>query len=130
MKPETKNWLESAEYDLESSRYMFSTGRYLYVVFLNHLTLEKILKALVSSVTAEPVPRSHDLILLIKRAGITLESRHLEFLGRLNNASIPTRYPADIQQAIEDYSKEVALSYLEQTEEVVTWLRADPRLKK
>jgi HEPN domain-containing protein len=61
---------------------------------------------------------------------MTPESRHLEFLGKLNNASIPTRYPADIQQAIEDYSKEVALSYLEQTEDVVTWLRADLRLKK
>jgi HEPN domain-containing protein len=130
MKPETKNWLESAEYDLESARYMFSTGRYLYVVFLCHLTLEKTLKALVSETTTELVPRSHDLILLIKRSGMTPESRHLEFLGKLNNASIPTRYPADIQQAIEDYSKEVALSYLEQTEDVVTWLRADLRLKK
>jgi HEPN domain-containing protein len=107
---------------------MLSTGRYLYVVFLNHLTLEKILKALVSTVTAEPVPRSHDLILLLKRSGIILESRHLEFLGKLNNARIPTSYPADIQQALKDYSKEVALSYLEQKEEVVSWLKADPRL--
>ncbi len=130
MKPETKNWLESAEYDLESARYMFSTGRYLYVVFLCHLTLEKMIKALVSEVMTKPVPRSHDLILLIRHSGITPEPRHLEFTGKLNNASIPTRYPVDIQQAIKDYPKEITQNYLKQTEEIVKWLKADPRLIK
>jgi HEPN domain-containing protein len=130
MKSETKNWLESAEYDLESARYMFSTGRYLYVVFLCHLTLEKMLKALVSEVTTEPVPRSHDLILLLRRCSIIPESIHLEFIGKLNNASIPTRYPVDIQQAIKDYPQEITENYLKQTEEIVVWLKTDPRLKK
>jgi HEPN domain-containing protein len=130
MKSETKNWLESAEYDLESARNMFSTGRYLYVVFLCHLTLEKMLKALVSEVTTEPAPRSHDLILLLRRSCIIPESNHLEFIGKLNNASIPTRYPVDIQQAIKDYPQEIAGNYLKQTEEIVVWLKANPRLKK
>jgi HEPN domain-containing protein len=130
MKPETQNWLESADYDLESARYMFSTGRYLYVVFLCHLTLEKTLKALVSDTTTKPAPRSHDLILLLKRSSITPELRHLEFIGKLNNASIPTRYPVDIQQAIKDYPAEITKNYLKQTEEIVKWLKADPRLKK
>jgi len=130
MKSETKNWLESAEYELESESYMFSTGRYLYVVFLCHLTLEKTLKALVSETTAELIPRSHDLILLMKRSGAIPETSHLEFIGKLNNASIPTRYPVDIQQAIKDYPKEIAQKYLSQTEEIFRWLKADPRLKK
>ena len=122
--------MESAEYDLESARYMFSSGRYLYVVFLCHLTLEKMLKALASETTVEPVPRSHDLILLLRRSGINPESHHLEFVGRLNNASIPTRYPVDLQQAIKDYPKEVAQDYLKQTEEIVIWLKTNPRLRE
>lgn len=129
MKSESKNWLESAEYDMESARHMFSSGRYLYVVFLCHLTLEKMFKAILSDISSEPPPRSHDLILLIKRSGVVPESRHLEFIGKINNASIPTRYPTDIQLAIKDYPEDVARSYLMQTAEIVTWLKADPRLK-
>jgi HEPN domain-containing protein len=89
-----------------------------------------MLKALVYEVTVEPVPRSHDLILLLRRCGINPESLQLEFIGKLNNASIPTRYPVDIQQAIKDYPKEITQQYLTQTEEIVIWLKADPRLKK
>jgi HEPN domain-containing protein len=130
MKSETRNWLKSAEYDLESARHLFSAGRYLYVVFLCHLTLEKMLKALVSEITTEPVPRSHDLILLLRRSRLVPEKLYLEFLGKLNNASIPTRYPDDIQQAIKDYPEEITRDYLKQTEEIVIWLKADPRLTK
>ncbi len=128
MRAETLNWLEAAAYDLESARHMLSSGRYLYVVFLCHLTLEKMLKALVSEVTAKPAPRSHDLIYLVKQSAISPEPRHLEFIGKLNNASIPTRYPSDIREAIREYTEEVARSYLQQTEEVVTWLKRHPSL--
>ncbi|MBW2077067.1 MAG: HEPN domain-containing protein [Deltaproteobacteria bacterium] len=45
MKKEVKNWLDSAQYDLETAEHMFSTGRYIYTVFMCHLSLKKILKA-------------------------------------------------------------------------------------
>ncbi len=130
MRPDTKNWLEAAEYDLESARYMLSSRRYLYVLFLCHLTLEKMLKAAVTEVTEQPAPRSHDLIYLVKRSGAIPETNHLEFIGKLNNASIPTRYPSDIHQAIKEYNEDVAKHYLQQTEEVVAWLKTHSSLKE
>ncbi|OGN92808.1 MAG: hypothetical protein A2Z75_07050 [Chloroflexi bacterium RBG_13_50_10] len=56
------------------------------------------------------------------------ETRHLDFIGKLNNASLPTRYPSDIRQAIMEYTEEVARDYLQQTEEVATWLKTRPSL--
>jgi hypothetical protein len=41
VRTETTNWLKGVDYDLESARYMLSSRRYLYVVFLCHLALEK-----------------------------------------------------------------------------------------
>ncbi|MBI2908180.1 MAG: HEPN domain-containing protein [Chloroflexi bacterium] len=54
----------------------------------------------------------------------------VRIIGKLNNASIPTRYPSDIRQAIREYTEDVASSYLKQTEEVATWLKAHPILVK
>ncbi|MDO8490480.1 MAG: HEPN domain-containing protein [Dehalococcoidia bacterium] len=130
MRPDTINWIEASDYDLESARHMLSSGRYLYVVFLCHLALEKLLKAIVAEASDQPAPRTHDLIQLVKRSGIEPEERHLEFMGKLNSASIPTRYPSDIRQAVKEYNKKKATSYLEQTEEIVAWLKAHPILVK
>ena len=45
---------------------MLETGRYLYVVFLCHLSLEKILKAHVAEVIQNLPIKTHDLIYLVK----------------------------------------------------------------
>ena len=46
MRKTTANWLASADYDLETADAMLKSRRYLYVVFMCHLALEKTLKAL------------------------------------------------------------------------------------
>ena len=50
IRKDTKNWISLAEYDLETARHMQKTGRYLYVIFMCHIALEKILKAHVTEV--------------------------------------------------------------------------------
>lgn len=111
-----------ANYDLETAKHMLATGRYLYVVFLCHLALEKLLKAHVTEISQEIAPRSHDLIFLIRKADLDLPQQLLEFVGKINNASIPTRYPDDLQRALREYDQQVARDYLQQTEEAIKWL--------
>lgn len=108
---------------------MQKTGRYLYVVFTCHLALEKMLKAHVTEKTQSLPNKTHDLIYLVKKAELELSEPHLEFIGRINNASIPTRYPDDIRRAVEEYSDSVAQEYLSMTDEVVRWLKEHPNLK-
>ena len=42
MRKDTANWIALTNYDIETARHMLETGRYLYVVFLCHLALEKM----------------------------------------------------------------------------------------
>ncbi len=122
MRSDTQNWVDTALYDLETARYMLTTRRYLYVVFMCHLALEKMLKAHVTENLQTIPPRSHDLIYLISRSALTLPDTFLEFIGKINNASILTRYPDDLKQALQEYPRSVVKSYLEQTEEIIQWL--------
>ena len=107
MEKEVKNWLESAQYDLETAEDMFNTGRYVYTVFMCHLALEKALKAKVEEVTGETPPRTHNLRYLIK----------------LSDVSIPTRYPDDFAKMVESYNKKMAEDYLARTKEAFQWIR-------
>lgn len=129
MRADTRNWIDMAEYDLETARHLFAAGRYPYVIFMCHLALEKMLKAHVTEVTKAISPRTHDLIALIRRSGLDLPQANLEFIGRINNASIPTRYPDDLQRVLQEYTERVACRYLDQTEETVRWLGQHPNLQ-
>ena len=55
---------------------------------------------------------------------------HREFIGIINNASIPTRYPEDLERLVKQYPQRTASSYLNRTKRVIQWLRKDPRLAK
>ena len=128
MRKDTQNWISLAEYDLETAEHMLSTKRFLYVVFLCHLALEKMLKAHVTEVTQTIPVKTHDLIYLVKKCNLELSQKHLEFIGKINTASIPTRYPEDLQRALADYPESVARIYLKQTTEVLQWLKRHSNL--
>ena len=75
-------------------------------------------------------PRTHNLIgRWHSKVKLNLSQAHRDFLGKINDASIATRYPADLAQLMAQYSDIVVRDYLEQTREIITWLRQDPRLQ-
>jgi HEPN domain-containing protein len=130
LRKDTANWIALADYDLETAKHMLATGRYLYVVFLCHLALEKILKAHVAEATQTLPIKTHDLIYLVKKCELEVPQKYLDFIGKINTASIPTRYPEDLQRSLKEYPKSVARDYLTQTQELVQWLTKHPNLNK
>jgi HEPN domain-containing protein len=86
-------WLETAEDDWPVAEHLFASGDYRYALFFGHLYLEKLLKALVVQVTEEHAPRSHNLMLLAERAGLTVSEPRRDILVRVTGYNIEARYP-------------------------------------
>ena len=89
-----------------------------------------MLKAHVTEITRSIPIKTHDLIYLVKKCNLDIPQVYLEFIGKINTASIPTRYPDDLQRALKDYPESVAQDYLKQTEELLQWLKQHPNLSK
>jgi HEPN domain-containing protein len=123
MRKETENWFRMSEYDLVTAEKMLETGRYVYVVFMCHLAIEKSIKAVITEQTSKLPPKSHDLIYLLGKAGIKLPPEKLDFVGKISNAGILTRYPEDLERLVESYPEEVVFEYLKQTREVTEWIK-------
>jgi HEPN domain-containing protein len=123
MKREVKNWLESAQYDLETAEQMLNTGRYIYTIFMCHLAVEKILKAKVGEVTGKIPPKTHNLRYLVKLSGLEPPEEIFIFLSELSDVSIPTRYPEDFSNLRNSYDKEAAKNYLQKTEKAFKWIK-------
>ncbi len=130
MRKDTKNFIKSAEYDLKTAEFMLSSERYIYVIFMCHLSLEKILKAIVAETTQKIPPKSHNLIYLLKLGNIKLPPESFDFIAKINNVSIITRYPEDFSKILEAYPENVAEEYLSKTKETHECLKEHKILKK
>ena len=83
-------WVEMSDYDLETAKAMQTTGRYLYVGFMCHQTIEKILKAYWSSCLEEVPLKIHSLSRLAEKTGIyeEMSEDQLDFIDRLEPLNI------------------------------------------
>ncbi len=130
MKKATRNWIATSEYDIETAEHMLKSGRYVYVVFMCHLSVEKLLKGLVAETQEDLPPKTHNLRYLVKLSKIEIPEEHATILDILNTASIPTRYPEDMEKLLKKFSKEVVKNYFNKTKELRKWLRQDKRLQE
>lgn len=123
------NWIKSSQYDLKTAEHMLKTGRYIYVLFMCHLSVEKLLKALYETTLKKIAPKTHNLIYLLKASEIELPEKHLETLESLNDLSIVTRYPEDIDAMVKAFKRKKVEDYLKKTKELLRWLKRNKKLK-
>ncbi|MFW6138874.1 MAG: HEPN domain-containing protein, partial [Spirochaetota bacterium] len=82
-----KEWLKQAEYDLDTAEAMFNTGRYIYTVFMCHLSIEKALKGIFSKKFKEDPPRIHNLNYFCNITGLIIPDKFQDFIDKLNTLS-------------------------------------------
>ncbi|MFQ5640797.1 MAG: HEPN domain-containing protein [bacterium] len=95
-----RNWIAGSDYDLTTAKHMLDTGRYIYVVFMCHLALEKMLKAHVELHEDKAPPKIHHLKMLADRSGLKIPDKFKDIILELNETSIPTRYPEELQSSL------------------------------
>jgi HEPN domain-containing protein len=65
----------------------------------------------------------HDLIYLIDELSISVPEKYGKFVYKLNDASIPIRYPYDLNKLISVYNKDITGKIMENTKEVKEWIK-------
>jgi HEPN domain-containing protein len=123
MAKDPEEWFRQADYDLETAEYMFAGGRYFYAVFMCHLGIEKALKGIYQERLKEIPPRVHNLVYLLNKIGMKPPESRAKFLIKLNEASVPTRYPETIELLKRDYTQAVVQDILLKSREVLQWIK-------
>lgn len=122
MAGQTEEWFKQADYDLGTAEAMFRSRRYIYSIFMCHLCLEKALKGLLAKRGVIP-PKSHDLVFLLERVECDIPEQHADFLEMLNEVSVPTRYPDELDKLLTQYPRKRTVEIMGRCREVYEWLR-------
>jgi HEPN domain-containing protein len=112
-------WKDSAKEDWAVARQLVDNGHIRHGLFFAHLTLEKILKALICKHSQDLAPRLHNLSRLSEMTGIALETEYVDILAEMNAFHIEGRYPESLTTPP---MKEEALIYITRAEKVYQWL--------
>ena len=125
MSDKSEYWVELAEYDLETARVMLDTGRYLYVGFMCHQVIEKMMKAYYVKSQGEMPPYTHNLELIARKSSLAdgLSEEQLGFIRRLEPLNVESRYPADRALLARALTLQKCRQILDQTTEMYRWIK-------
>jgi len=87
-------WVKSSKNDLSSMESNFNLGNYDWALFIGHLSLEKILKALwVKNNSGTIPPKTHNPKKIADEANFPLSVDEAALLLEINDFNLEARYP-------------------------------------
>ena len=122
-----KYWLDIASYDIETAKTMLNGGRYLYVGFMCHQTIEKALKAVIARDCGEDEipPKIHQLQKLAEKANLfeKMSEEQKDIIGQLNPLNIQARYPEYKNRIASNLTTDICQKLITETEELLCWIK-------
>ncbi|MFQ5824769.1 MAG: HEPN domain-containing protein [bacterium] len=104
--------------------HLFEKGDYHYALFIGHLVLEKVLKALFVKRVNKIPPFSHSLVLLANKADLILDDEQKEFLEIVTDFNIAARYPDQKFKFYKKCTKEFTEPQIRKIKEYYEWLKS------
>ncbi|MDD4527740.1 MAG: HEPN domain-containing protein [Candidatus Margulisbacteria bacterium] len=117
-------WLDLSNYDLDTAKAMLETGRYLYVGFMCHQSVEKILKAYFIKNNNGNPPYTHNLLKLATESGCynLFNENQKDLIDQLDPLNIEARYPSYKEQLLKQLNKEICSKMFMESKEFLKWI--------
>ncbi|MBU1055676.1 MAG: HEPN domain-containing protein [Proteobacteria bacterium] len=117
-----KYWSAASKQDFETAEILFENMRYHHALFFCHLSIEKILKAIIVKKTQEAPPLLHDLVRLAEKAVIELSDKKKNELAEISIFNIEARYDDYKFSFYKKANKRFTAKYVNKTRKILIWL--------
>ena len=110
---------------MKAADTLFESAKYDWCLFIGHLVLEKVLKAIfVHNNESKVPPKTHNLVKQAELSSITLTDEQKLFLDEVNDFNLVTRYPDYKLDFYKLCTKEYADKYFKKIKEHYEWLKS------
>lgn len=116
-------WEKSAEHDLDTAESLIKEKKFDWALFMGHLVLEKILKAIFVKQKKLFPPKTHNLLMLLKEVGISIDEEEIDFFEEINTFNISTRYPDEQLKFYKLCTEEFTVPKYEEIKVKYQWLK-------
>jgi len=85
-------WIDSSDEDYKTMLDLYHTKNYSWALFIGHLVVEKLLKAVFVKTNNDYPPMLHDLRRIGEKAGIIFDANKLIIVETISQFNIRARY--------------------------------------
>ena len=117
-----KYWRDSSDKDHLTMHHLLVSKDYHWSLFLGHLVLEKLLKAIFVKKHNQHAPFTHDLLRLSEKIEIQLSEEQSEWLDEISAFNLNARYDNYKQDFYKLCTKDFSTLWIERIENLRTWL--------
>jgi len=103
---------------------LLTLKHFLYVVFMCHQSIEKIMKAYYQKLHNDTPPFTHELLLLSSRGGFynDFSEEQKKIIHQLSPLNIRARYPEYRDRLYQQLTQSVCTQIFEQTKQLHQWI--------
>ena len=118
-------WIESSDEDYDTMLYMKKGKRNTWCLFLGHLSIEKLLKALYAKNNkgAPYAPKTHDLLYLAEKIQLELTKEQKISLDIITKFNLEARYDDYKESFRQNCTNEYTAQQIKNIKEVREWLK-------
>jgi HEPN domain-containing protein len=116
-------WKESSDNDFKTMENLMKSGDYNWAMFLGHLVIEKLLKAVYVRVHKKHAVHGHDLLRLTSSLELDLDPVKEEWLDQITTFNLNARYDSYKQDFYKHCTREFAIEWKSRIEELRKWLQ-------
>ncbi|MFA5480584.1 MAG: HEPN domain-containing protein [Candidatus Muiribacteriota bacterium] len=116
-------WIKTSDNDFKTMQNLFSSNDYSWSLFVGHLVIEKLLKALYIKEKNETPPFTHDLNRLANKIGIEINDKKADKLDMITKFNISGRYPDYKMEFRKICTKEFTENQINEIKDLRQWLK-------
>lgn len=116
-----KAWLKSAKEDFKIAEDLVKMKHYQWALFLCHISIEKVLKAIYIKIKDQYPPPIHKLFKLAQDSEIKLTEEQINDLKEMTSFNIEARYDIIKDRLYRKATKEFTLKYFEITKKLLVY---------
>jgi len=116
-------WIESSENDFKTMNDLYQTKNNSWALFMGHLVIEKLLKALFIKQKDEYPPLIHDLRCLCEKADLKLDNSRIMILDSVSRFNINARYDDYKQSFYKLRNDGFTTEWIDKINECMLWIK-------
>ena len=116
------HWVETSDDDFKTTNELFKSKSYNWALFVGHISLEKLLKALYVKLHGKHAPTSHNLYRLAELCKIDLTDEFSDWLDTITSFNINARYDDYKKEFYDLCTREYTETWVDRIRELRQWI--------
>ncbi len=117
------HWIDGSDADHQVMMDLFETKHYHWSLFIGHIVIEKLAKAVYIKNQGNYPPLIHDIRRILEKAEVTLTNNQILACDTISRFNINARYDDYKQQFYNLCTKEFTLEWIEEINTLRKWIK-------